>query len=250
MPFIQKDMPQYHYADDDGLIGLRGIIHYFQNIHTWHLHSISKGNDVLPQQYGAGWVYTRYHVLMKQKIDYTDELTLRAWMEPYRQPVLVNENVEIRQHGKLVTCGKLEACVFSLIRQRPLRLSAIEFPEDFTEVVPNEIPDFLGTEKTADGTEHRYTRTVRTSDLDVNRHMNNLRYIEMFQDAYDSSFWRDFSPDEMELLFISQCREGEEISVCSRPDGNGVLHMAALHQDGRLASVAEFIQHGNRRVIQ
>ncbi|HRV33668.1 MAG TPA: thioesterase [Anaerovoracaceae bacterium] len=239
MPFIQKDMPQYHYADDDGLIGLRGIMHYFQNIHTWHLHSINKGNDVIPQQYGAGWIYTRYHAVLKQKIDYMDGLTLKAWMEPYRQPVLVNENVEIHQHGKLVACGKLEGCVFSLTRQRPLRLSAIEFPEDFAEDIPNEIPDFLGIEKTAEGTEPRYTRMVRTSDLDVNRHMNNLRYIEMFQDVYDSKFWREFAPTEMEIRFMSQCREGEEISVCSRVDGSAV-RLAALHQDGQIAAVAEF----------
>ena len=46
MPFVQKDLPQYHYADDDALIGLRGAMYYFQNIHTWHLHSVDKGNDV------------------------------------------------------------------------------------------------------------------------------------------------------------------------------------------------------------
>lgn len=77
------------------------------------------------------------------------------------------------------------------------------------------------------------------SDLDVNRHMNNLRYIEMFQDAYDSSFWREFAPTEMEIRFMSQCKEGEDISICSRVDGSAV-HLAALHQDGQIASVAEF----------
>lgn len=153
--------------------------------------------------------------------------------------MLVNENIEILQHGKIAACGKLECCVFSLARQRPLRLSAIDFPENFTEDIPNNIPDFLGIEKTADGTEERYIRTVRTSDLDVNRHMNNLHYIAMFQDAYGSSFWREFSPKEMEICFLSQCREGEEISVRSKITGDAV-HFAALHQDGRIASVADF----------
>ena len=211
MPFIQKDLPQYHYADDDGLIGLRGAMYYFQNIHTWHLHSIDKGNDVLPQKYEAGWIYTRYHVVLKQKMDYRGELTLRAWMEPYRQPVLVNENIEILQHGKIAACGKLECCVFSLARQRPLRLTAVDFPENFAEDVPNDIP----------------------------RHMNNLHYIAMFQDACDSSFWRDFSPKEMEICFMSQCKEGEAISVRSKMTGDAV-HFAALHQNGQIASVADF----------
>ena len=77
------------------------------------------------------------------------------------------------------------------------------------------------------------------SDLDVNRHMNNLHYIAMFQDACDSSFWRDFSPKEMEICFMSQCKEGEAISVRSKMTGDAV-HFAALHQNGQIASVADF----------
>ena len=75
--------------------------------------------------------------------------------------------------------------------------------------------------------------------LDKSRHMNNLRYIEMFQDAYESSFWSALDPHEMEIRFLSQCKEGETISVCSRTDDTGV-HFAALHQDGTLASTALF----------
>ena len=84
-----------------------------------------------------------------------------------------------------------------------------------------------------------YKKTVRVSDLDKSRHMNNLRYIEMFQDAYGSGFWEEKEPHQMEIRFLSQCREGEAISVCSRVDETGV-HFAALHQDGTIASVAFF----------
>ena len=69
--------------------------------------------------------------------------------------MLVNENVEILQHGKVAACGKLECCVFSLARQRPLRLTAVDVPENFAEDVPNDIPGFLGIARTADGTEER-----------------------------------------------------------------------------------------------
>ena len=63
-----------------------------------------------------------------------------------------------------------------------------------------------------------------------------MRY---FQDAYERGFWSEKEPSQMEIRFLSQCREGETLSVCSREDDAGV-HFAAVHQDGTLASVAFF----------
>ncbi len=239
MPFVQTFQPQYRDADPDGLIGLKGAMHYFQDIHTWFMHSIHKGNDELPEKYGSAWVYTRYLVSLSQKIDYTDSITLEAWMEPYRQPVLVNVNMLLHQHGQTAAMGKIENCVFSLERQRPQRLSAIEFPEDIPEEIPNSIPDFIRLEKTAEGMTEVYTRTVRCSDLDKSNHMTNLRYIDMFQDAYDKAFWNQFNAKQMEICFLSQCREGETLSVRSREDGRSV-YMAAVHADERPAAFCLF----------
>ena len=239
MPFEQTILPQYRDADPDGLIGLKGCMHYFQDIHTYYMHSIHKGNDELPEQYGAAWVYTRYHVSLKNKLDYTDSAQLSTWMEPYRQPVLVNLNFILRQHGQLAATGKLENCVFSLVRQRPLRLSAIDFPENFAEDIPNNIPDFIRLEKSTEGMTERYRRTVRMSDLDKSNHMTNLRYIDMFQDAYDAAFWKTFDPKEMEISFLSQCREGEVLTILSKQNENEIA-LAAIHSDGKIASVAMF----------
>ena len=239
MPFVQTFQPQYRDADPDGLIGLKGAMHYFQDIHTWFMHSIHKGNDELPEKYGSAWVYTRYLVSLTQKIDYTDSITLDAWMEPYRQPVLVNVNMILRQHGHVAAMGKIENCIFSLERQRPQRLSAIEFPEGIPEEIPNSIPEFIRLEKTAEGMTEKYTRTVRCSDLDKSNHMTNLRYIDMYQDAYDKAFWNQFSAKQMEICFLSQCREGEALSVRSREAGR-TIYMAAVHADESIAAVCLF----------
>ena len=85
----------------------------------------------------------------------------------------------------------------------------------------------------------KYNRTVRCSDLDKSNHMTNLRYIDMFQDAYDKAFWAQFDARQMEMCFLSQSREGETLSVRSRQDDHK-FHFAAVHADGTLAAVAMF----------
>ena len=81
------------------------------------------------------------------------------------------------------------------------------------------------------------------SDLDKSNHMTTLRYIDMFQDAYDTAFWKAFDPSEMEISFLSQSREGEELTILSRTENNAVF-LAASHADGSLASVAMFGKSG------
>jgi len=41
----------------------------------------------------------------------------------YRQPVLVKQ--DLRQHGAVAAQGKLESVVFNLVRQRPMKLTAM-----------------------------------------------------------------------------------------------------------------------------
>ena len=239
MLFQQEIYPQYRDADHDGLIGLRGCMRYFQDGHTYFMHAIEKGNDVIPERYGAAWIYTQYHVKINRKTGYDGPLLLKQWIQPYRRPLLLTLDSTLERNGEIVAYGKIETCVFDLNRQLPRRLSSIEFPDGITEEIENDIPAFLGLDKSADGMAERYRKTVRVSDLDKSRHMNNLRYIEMFQDAYESGFWSEKEPRQMEIRFLSQCREGETLSVCSREDDAGV-HFAAVHQDGTLASVAFF----------
>ena len=239
MPFTQAVMPQFRDADEDGLIGIRGCMRCFQDIHTWYMHSMDKGNDVLPEQYGAAWIYTRYQIRLHRKMDYSGPMTLSTWIEPGRQQARVTLDVTIRQGGDLTAEGRLESCIYSLTQRRPLRLSAVEFPENLAEDLPHEIPAFRKLGKDTDRMELRYQKTVRVSDLDKSRHMTNLRYIEMFQDAYDSAFWNRFQPREMEICFLSQCMEGEILNVKSRQEENA-LYLAAQHEDGTVAAVVVF----------
>lgn len=239
MAFIQTVMPQYRDADADGLIGIRGCTRYFQDALTWFLHNFNKGNDVLIEEYHAAWACTKYHVKQYHKMDFTDCIKWTAWMEPYRRPVLANINIIVEQHGTICAVSKIENCLIDLDRQRPMKFTAIDFPEDVPEALPNDIPGFIRLQKTAEGMGERYERTVRYSDLDKSRHMNNLRFVEMFEDAFDSQFWKTLSPTEMEISFCSQCREGERLSVRAAAE-ESLVKMAALHEDGTLASVILF----------
>lgn len=55
-------------------------------------------------------------------------------------------------------------------------------------------------------------RTVRYSDLDINGHLNNARYLDWVSDLTDSEFHRTHSLREMVICYISEAREGQNIT--------------------------------------
>ncbi len=56
-------------------------------------------------------------------------------------------------------------------------------------------------------------RTVRFSDLDINAHMNNCRYMEWVDDLLPAEFHRTHSPKELLVCYLSEAREAEQVQL-------------------------------------
>lgn len=65
-------------------------------------------------------------------------------------------------------------------------------------------------------------RTVHYSDLDINGHLNNCRYLDWVDDLTDSEFHRTHSLREMVICYIAEAREGQTLTqewTWNREDG-------------------------------
>ena len=56
-------------------------------------------------------------------------------------------------------------------------------------------------------------RAVRFSDLDLNGHMNNCRYLDWAADLMPSQFHRDNELKEFTLGYLSEAREGDALRI-------------------------------------
>ena len=54
-------------------------------------------------------------------------------------------------------------------------------------------------------------RTVAYTDLDVNGHLNNARYMDWVDDLADSEFHKDHTPTEFTVCYLSEAREGQTL---------------------------------------
>ena len=61
--------------------------------------------------------------------------------------------------------------------------------------------------------ENRDSRTVRFTDLDVNGHMNNCRYLDWTMDALPGSFHEKHPIGEFSVSYFSEAREGDGLDL-------------------------------------
>ncbi|MDO4338696.1 MAG: thioesterase [Eubacteriales bacterium] len=230
MIFKKNYLPQFREAERDGLVGLRGYMNYFQDMATHYMHNIDKGNDTLPETYGIVWMFTKYKMQVMRKVDFTEELTMETWIPKGRLTAVVRQNLLISRNGEECARGCVESCLYHVSQNRLVRLREIDFPADITEDREFSLPGFQKMPTETEGMEYAYTHQVRYTDLDKTGHMTNLKYVDLFLNAFDSPFFEEFQISDFELHFLSQCFEGEVLHVYKRISGDRVS-LVALHEN-------------------
>ena len=79
--------------------------------------------------------------------------------------------------------------------------------------------------------------TVRPTDIDFGRHMNNVAYIRVLLDCFSAKQIASGTISSIEAHYASPCLEGETLSVYQKQDGNTV-RIAIKKQDGNPAVLA------------
>lgn len=212
MSFSMTFLPRFRESEADGKIGIKGFINYFQDVASGHFHSLEKGNDTLPYQYGVAWVYSKYKLKIHQKADFSADITLTSWVSKCDR-ARVWQEMEIRRGDELLCEGRLESCVVNLKERKIVKTDFIELPADLEEPVLTSVERFSKRPRFDENARLRYTYTVRYTDLDNNHHMNNLHYVELFLNAFSPEFFEENTIVDFELQYISQAYYGDDLRV-------------------------------------
>ena len=220
MPYtFQRDL-DFRETDPDAHCGPRGYLELFQATVTRHMALHDLGNDVLPYKYGIGWMFTRYRLRVLAKADTFSPVELTTWVSGKPGRRFMTHEYEVRQKGELMCAGRLECCFFDLERQRVSHPEAVAFPNSLYEEGMTSVGPFRRLDRAAEGALEVFPHTIRYCDIDNNGHMNNLRYVNLVLDAFTRDELEERPVADVEIHYLSQCREGQTVSVWRR-DGEG-----------------------------
>lgn len=71
--------------------------------------------------------------------------------------------------------------------------------------------------------------TVKYSDLDINRHLNSMKYMEYLLDMFDLSMFEEKEISRFEISYLSEGRYGMDLTLHMEESTPGTYTMAICH---------------------
>lgn len=77
---------------------------------------------------------------------------------------------------------------------------------------------------------------VKYSDVDINKHLNSMKYIEHFVDVFDIEMFRDKDISRIEINYISEGRYGTKIDILQRQEADSTFILEMKDADASICS--------------
>lgn len=181
------------------------------------------------------WMLHRLHVQMDRFPEWRDRITIRTWpssgdtLRAYRDFVI--EDSDGKKLGQCLSYWLM----INTETKRPVRM-----PEEVLKMAPANTGHVLDIKKSRIEIDQPMQDSklfrVRRSDLDINQHVNNVKYIEWALEALPESL----EINEIDIEFLAECTVGEEVKseyTASEVDGR-YLHQIIRMSDNKIAAQA------------
>ncbi len=182
----------------------------------------------------AFWLAVRTRIRIYKVPGLMDRVTVRTW--PGKPgSVKCDRFYSLTMNGETLAEGRTEWAAQNIDDGRLLKTSAFGYPVD---LVPR-------PERVCEGPFTRFKEqpepdnlvacyTVGSRDIDTGRHMNNVAYVRMLMGTFSVAELAAMDIAEVEIAYSAACREGEELTVYRRRDGEG-WHLLVQKPDGTAA---------------
>ena len=211
------------HVDCQGRLLPSKILYLMQEVAGIHFAQLSMDYESLAQR-GLFWAITRNKVQITRLPVRGETIRLETWPMPTTRVAFPRSIVAYDEAGNEVF-RSIALWVLMDLGSRSMVLPGKSGIEVAGTLRGNELATPLGLPaKTMCNSRERY---VNFTDLDRNGHMNNTKYLDWIADLLPSSFHEQHSPQEFTVCYLSEAREGQELTLSWEFTEEGALNLDA-----------------------
>ena len=203
----------------DGKLSLSALFDYFQDIASDHAVKLGYGRDELMKN-NHFWVLSRIYSRIEELPEWSEKLIIRTWPRGTDRLFALRDFEARFSDGRIAARGTSSWLIVDYSTKRVKRpdedLSRLSFMPDRRGILERNADKL---EPAAEMQEQGQPFTVKISDLDVNLHTNNARYLRWATDSYDLDFIMNNVPVSAEINYLAESRFNDNIVI--RTSGAG-----------------------------
>jgi len=240
LQFEKKYRIHVYETGPDGKLNLYSLFNYMQDIASDHAIKLGFGRDDLMRN-NHFWVLSRIYAVIDKWPLWEDIIILKTWPNG-TDKLFALRNYEVKYpDGRQIAAGTSSWLILDRTTKKVQRPDSI-----LSQYSPN-----LHTENSA----LRYASKIdpssengrisplfriKVSDIDVNLHTNNVRYLKWASDSYDLDFIMNNEPQSAEINYLAESRFDEEI----------VIRTSLENETGSLYNHSIFRTNDNRELCR
>lgn len=198
------------HVDFRGRLSLGILGNHLLNCASFHAKDRGFGIATLNEQHYT-WVLSRLVIEMDSyPMDYK-KFSIETWVENVYS-LFTDRNYRIAgENGETMGYARSIWAMISMEDRKPINLLKIndgkimDYISDYP--CPIEKPSRIKVRETAPAMTHR----VIYSDLDINGHMNSIRYIEHVLDLFDIEYYRKYNIRRFEIAYVAESYFGDTL---------------------------------------
>ena len=199
-----------------------------QEVAGSHFAILNSGRESLEEK-GLFWAVIRTRVEILRLPGPGETITVRTWPMPTTRVAYPRAAEALDEEGN-VLFRTLSLWVLMDIHSRVMVLPGksgvtVEGRVQGDEIAP---PASLAPKDL----ENRMQRQVRYTELDVNGHMNNTRYLDWAEDLLPSRFHREHPAKEFTICYLTEAREEDTLELRHALAEDGSLRIDAHRESG------------------
>ncbi len=183
------------------------ILDSFQDIAGIHAHQLNMGFDEMLKR-GYYWVVSREKVSILGPVKPNEVVKVITWPECKKGVSFIRNYKMLNERDEEVAVGSSLWVVINAETRKLDRARDINYEGELIDEIVYTSLDKLDN-KEIDSEEYIYT--VKFTDLDHNRHMNNSKYMDIFLDILDLKQTETIK--EFQLDFIHEAKEKDELII-------------------------------------
>jgi acyl-ACP thioesterase len=197
----------------DGKLNLYSLFNYMQDIASDHAIRLGFGRDDLMRD-NRFWVLSRIYAVITKWPVWEDTIILKTWPNG-TEKLFALRNYEVTYpDGRHIASGTSSWLILDQTTKRVQRPdSALTQYNLNLHTERSSVRYATKIDPAAENGSLSPLFRIKVSDLDVNLHTNNVKYLKWVNDSYNLDFIMKNEPQSAEINYLAESRFDEEIRI-------------------------------------